>query len=95
MTGLFAFLWRVVGPLALRVLAAVGIGLITVKGVDVGLGAVTNLVTAKIGGLPADMASILGRMGFGVAMGYILGAASFIVSYLAASKAFSFLGSLS
>lgn len=94
MGALFAWLLRAVGPLALRVLAAVGIGLITVKGVDVGLNVLINLIHARIGGLPADMAAIMGRMGFGQAMGYILGAASFVVSYLAASKAFSFLGSL-
>lgn len=92
MQGLFAWLMRAVGPLVIQALIALGIGVITVKGVDVGLNHLMSQVRAHASGLSADMAVIAGRFGFGQGVGILFGAVSFVLSYMAASKAFSFMG---
>lgn len=92
MASLFQFLMSAIGPLVIKALVALGIGLITVKGVDVGMDALINQVRVHANGLPSDMAAIAGRFGLGTGLGMIFGACSFVVSYLAASKAFSFFG---
>lgn len=92
MQGLFAWAMKAVGPLVIQALLALGIGIITVKGVDVGLNALMNQVRAHASGLSSDFAVIAGRFGFGQGLGILFGAVSFVVSYMAASKAFSFMG---
>lgn len=88
MGALAQFLMSMVGPLLIQGLLSLGIGYLTVKGVDLGVSALSNLIYARVGGLPSDMAAIMGRMGFGQALGYVLGATAFVMSYLTASKAF-------
>lgn len=92
MGTLAQFLLGIVGPLVVRALIAIGLGVITVHGVEIGINALLNQVASYSNALPGDMAAILGIMGIGQGLGLVMGGISFLVSYMVAGKAFSFFG---
>ena len=92
MGTLAQFLLGIVGPMAVRALLAIGLGVITIQGVEIGINALLNQVASYSNALPGDMAAILGIMGIGQGLGLVMGGISFLVSYMVAGKAFSFFG---
>lgn len=92
MGTLATFLLSIVGPLAIKVLLALGLGIITIQGVEIGINALLNQITSYSNALPADVAAILGIMGIAQGLSIVMGGVSFLVSYMVAGKAFSFFG---
>lgn len=73
---LAAWLLSMVGPLALRVLSAVGIGLVTYTGASSGMDALINLAVSSWSGVPADVLQLASLAGIPQAIGMICGAFS-------------------
>lgn len=61
-------------PLAVRVMAAIGIGWVTYTGVDLILTQVTQAIVGQIGGMPTAAAQLAAKMGLFDAIGIGLGA---------------------
>ena len=71
--NLFAFLASAVGPLAIKILAALGISAVTFVGVDLVVSQLLGLITTGFGGFTGATAQVLGLAGFGKALGIIVG----------------------
>lgn len=71
---LFAFLAAAVGPLAVRVLAALGISLLTFVGVEAVVSQLVAYVTTSWSGMSGDTVALLGLGGLGEGIGMVLGA---------------------
>lgn len=69
-----AFLLSVAGPIALRVLFALGIGTLTFTGVDAAFAALVASVQSNFGGLPADVLKLASLAGIHQCLGLLLGA---------------------
>lgn len=72
--ALFSFLSTILGPLVVRVLAAVGIGMVTFAGFQLTVEAAKNYVRSNFAGLPADIAQILGLLKVDVAINIVFAA---------------------
>jgi hypothetical protein len=88
MTQLAAFLLSIAGTLAGRVLLSLGIGWISYAGFATVAAQIVTQVQTKIGGISADVLSVLALGGFTTAIGIVLGA----FTAKAALSAISFLG---
>lgn len=71
---LFAFLAAAVGPLAIRILAALGISLLTFVGVEAIVGQMVTYITSSWSGMSGDAVALLGLGGLGEGIGMVLGA---------------------
>lgn len=71
---LFSFLAAAVGPLAIRILLALGISAITFVGVDVAVAALVNRVVSSYAGLPVATLQLCSLAGVGQGLGVVLGA---------------------
>ena len=78
------FSWA--GPLARRVLIAIGIGTITYVGIDAALASVVSAIQSQLGGLPSDIIQILAMGGLTSAMSIVLGGIAARVSMMSLSK---------
>jgi hypothetical protein len=78
-----AWLVAMVGPLVARVLLALGLSVVTLSGATVALGTLKTNITGYIGGLPADALAIGGLMGIWEALGIVLGAMTFCITWRA------------
>nr|WP_316639180.1 DUF2523 domain-containing protein [uncultured Roseateles sp.] len=74
MNGLGTWLVALAGPLARRVLASLGLGVVTYVGMDAAIGAILNQARAGWGGMPADVVSYVAMSGANVALSLIAGA---------------------
>lgn len=63
MQGFALWLLSLAGPVAIKVLAAVGIGAVTYVGADAALRGVLNQVQSSMAGMPSELAGILGLAG--------------------------------
>jgi len=70
--NLAAFFVAVIAPLALRVLAALGIGAAVYSGIDATTTALSDYAIAQVNGLPADIFGIVGLMKIDVALNIIV-----------------------
>jgi hypothetical protein len=68
-------------PLAKKVLAALGMGIVSYAAISAALAAVTSAITSAYGAITGDIAAILSLAGFGQAMGIILGAMAARITY--------------
>lgn len=80
------FLIQAIGPLAKRLLVAIGIGTVTYAGLDVAFGAAKNLVISSYGQMSGDVANLVSLAGVGQAIGIILGALAARVAMTALSS---------
>lgn len=71
---LWSFLLAAVGPLAIRVLSALGISMLTFVGVEAVVNELIQYVTTAWSSLAGDAALLLGLAGLGQGMGIVLGA---------------------
>lgn len=81
-----AFLASAIGPLAKKVLIALGIGTVTYTGLQAAFDAVQTQVIANYGQLNGAALSIADLAGVGQAIGIILGALAARVSIAVVSK---------
>lgn len=89
---LFAWLIRAIGPIVAKVLVALGLTMITVKGVDIAFSEVDEKLRTTLNGLPHDVIQIMGLFGVNDGISIVLASASFVVSYYMAGRFFSFFG---
>lgn len=68
-------------PLAKKVLAALGMGIVSYAAITAALAGVTSAITSAYGAITGDIAAILSLAGFGQAMGIILGAMAARITY--------------
>ena len=71
---LWGFLAAAVGPLAIKILIALGISAVTFVGVDTVSAQLIGYVTSGYSGLPVATLQIFGLAGVGQGLGLILGA---------------------
>lgn len=69
-----AWLLSLAGPLVVQVLVALGVGVVTVSGVDLAVNQAMAWCTSAVGGIPADLLNVLAIGGFFQGMSYIGGA---------------------
>lgn len=74
MATLGSFLAAAAGPLAKRVLQAIGVGVISYAGLAVAVNAVVGELKASYGQIVGPVADLLNLAGLGAALGIILGA---------------------
>ncbi len=78
-----AFLVGMVGPLLARILTSLGLTLVTLTGVTVIFGQLKDSVVGAVNSMPADALAIGGLMGLWQALGILLGALSFSITWKA------------
>jgi hypothetical protein len=73
--GNFA-LWlsSMVPSLVGRVMLSLGLGVLTITGIDVAWGSLRGSLLQALAGLPVDVLGLAGLAGVGDALGYVLGA---------------------
>ena len=72
-----SFRWVIataIGMLVVRIVIALGVGIVTFKGLDFALDCFIQFIQDGMGGVGADLGSILGRLGVDVGVSMILGA---------------------
>ncbi|MCA8094473.1 MULTISPECIES: DUF2523 family protein [Burkholderia cepacia complex] len=69
-----SFLLSAIGPLVVRGLLAIGVGVVTVQGVDLALSQLMSWITSAVGGIPADLVQVLAIGGVFQGLGYVCGA---------------------
>lgn len=69
--------------LVARVLAALGMGVVTVTGFNLAWDGVRNLIITNFQGIPADAAALIGLAGVGTGLGIIFGAITARVTFAA------------
>ena len=77
-----AFFAAAAGPLAKKVLAAIGIGAITYAGFDAIKSQLASAVATMWGGMPADVYAVVALAGFVDAVGVWMGAITTAVALL-------------
>jgi hypothetical protein len=87
MATLFSFLLSAVGPLALRILAQLGIGLLTFTGVDTALNGLIQQAQTSWSGMPADVLALAGLAGIPACLGIVMGAMNARVAVWVAAAA--------
>lgn len=80
------FLLALAGPLAIKVLTALGLGLVTFTGIAGVLVLIYGQIQADFAGMPADMASIVFMSGVPQGMTMVLSALSARLAMLEMSK---------
>jgi len=73
-SGFAGFLMNLVGPLAKRVLTALGFGFVTYVGIDAALNAALDAARSNLAGLPGDAVALMSLGGFSTAIGIVTGA---------------------
>lgn len=68
------FLASMVPSIIGKIFLALGVGMVTITGVDFVFGELESLLVAKLGGVVGIGAGLLGLAGAGDAIGYIVGA---------------------
>jgi hypothetical protein len=74
MPAIFLFLSSIVGPLAAKVLTALGIGAVSYVGITALLSNVKSYLISQIGGSPPEVLAILGMLKADVAINIVLSA---------------------
>lgn len=69
-----AWIASLVPSLVGRVLAALGMGLVTIGGLDVISGILVGYIHTSIGGFPSDVLGLLGLAGLGDGLNIVVGA---------------------
>jgi len=85
-----AWLLSLAAPLVVNALIALGVGVLTVSGIDLAVNQAVSWLQSSVGGLPSDLASLLAMGGVFQGFGYIGGAISARVAIAGASSAKKF-----
>lgn len=81
------WLAAMVPGLVARVLASLGLGLVTITGLHATTDALLGYLQSAIGGLPSDVLGLINLAGFGTAANIILGALAARIAFYTLSKA--------
>lgn len=76
-----SFLLAMVGPMAARLLSALGLSLVTMVGLTVTATALKETITQNLAALPAAAIGLGGLYGFWEAIGMVLGAITFVLTW--------------
>lgn len=79
--NLAAFLVGLVGPLMARWIASMGFSLVVLAGLTAAVTQIKGLIVSNIGGLPLVALQLGGLFGLWEALGMLLGAATFVVTW--------------
>lgn len=74
------------GPIAKKVLSALGIGMLTFVGVDTAVSAALNAAKSNFAGIPADIMQLCAMAGFFTAFGIIAGGITAGVTMMTISR---------
>jgi hypothetical protein len=80
------WLLALVQPLIVNALIALGVGVLTVGGIDLAVNQAMSWLQSSVGGLPVDLANLLAMGGIFQGFGYIGGAISARVAMAGASS---------
>jgi hypothetical protein len=83
---LATWLLALVQPLIVQGLIALGVGVLTVSGLDLAVNQAVSWMNSAVGGLPANLASMLALGGIFKGLSYIVGAFAARVSMAGASS---------
>lgn len=86
MTQIATWIMALVGPIVGRVLAALGLGVITYAGFEGIVSGITSQVLANVSSLPSEVFAICARFGFFKACAIVLGAYSAAVVFRAMKR---------
>lgn len=81
-----SFLASALPGIVARILAAVGMGVVSYVGVTALLNQAVSMLHSRVGGLPSDIANLLGIAGFDVFLSLVISAKFGIVSFLIAHR---------
>lgn len=84
------WLMSMINPIVVKVMSALGVSVMTVKGVDVAFDQVLQSVNDAKGQMSPEVLQIMGLFGMDTAISWVLGAISFAFTVWTASKFFSF-----
>jgi len=73
--------------LVARVLAALGMGVITFTGFSIAWDSVRSIIVSNFSGMPSDIMALAGLAGVGQGLGIVLGAITARVAYMAITSA--------
>lgn len=76
-----AFLIAMVGPVMARWLASMGLSLVSMAGLSIAYYGLRDRLVAAIGGLPGDAVQLAGLFGIWEALGIVLGAFVFVITW--------------
>lgn len=79
--NLTTWLLSMVGPVAARVLAALGVSFVSVTGLAVAVTTLRDLVLTQLGALPLAALQLLGLFGVWEALGMLFGCVTFVISW--------------
>jgi hypothetical protein len=80
-----AFLVAMVGPLLVRLLASLGVSLITITGLVATTALLKSTMISALGGVPGDGLQLAGLFGIWTCVGLALGSITFVVTFKATS----------
>lgn len=85
-SGFAGLLQAAAGPIAKRVLSALGIGVVSYAAIQTAFTAAQSSLLSAYGSISGEIAAILNLAGFGTAVGIVLGAIAARISYMQLSK---------
>lgn len=80
------FLLYITGPVVVKVLATLGLGVVSYVGFDAGLTLIFNQIQTSFGTMPADISSLIFLSGVPTGMGMILSALFARIAFVQVSK---------
>lgn len=86
MPAFVAVLTSVLSSIVVRVFLALGLGIVSYSGMQIILDKLKSWVSTSMSGMPVDMYNLALMAGVGVALSYIFGAYSFVITYQLTSK---------
>ena len=84
--NLYAFFATLAGPIAARVLMAMGMGVVTVTGVTAAVDTLKTTILQNLGNGPTAALQLAGLSGCWVALGLVFGAVTFAVTFVMLTK---------
>lgn len=89
---LVTFLISIVGSIVGRVLASLGLSVVTIRGVDKAIGLLRGNLLNAVNALPSDMLNIFLMAGGGIAVNLMFAAITFRISYWGITKVVRIVG---
>lgn len=84
--NLAGFFMAIAGPVARKVMLALGIGFLTFQGVDVAVSGALNAAKSSFGGVTGDVAQLIAMSGINWAFGIIAGSITAGVTMMVFSR---------
>lgn len=84
--ALATWLMSLVGPLLLQALIGLGVGVLTITGIDLAVNQAVAWINTGVGGLGSDLANVLALGGVFQGMSYVVGAFTARVAMAGASS---------